>query len=137
MNMKIPLSPLAALLACSCAVFDVDNRRTLNWLDGHATPQSSGGRWALAPVALPVGIAAFAADACVVHPVCAVDDAWRDTHDFLWRHEQETELRSYAMAPLRAVATPVVFASDWLVRALFAVPPHEPEDAESQPEGKQ
>ncbi len=128
------------LLAGSCAIADSDNRRTLNWLDSHATPSSTGARWALAPVALPTGIVALATDAGIVHPCCVIDDAGIDVYEWLWTNEGETDLRRWAMAPVRAVLSPVAFAVSWTGRALFAIPPHgsdddpPPEPPATQPE---
>lgn len=120
------LTPL--LLAGGCAMAKADNRRTLNWLDAHATPSSTGARWAMAPIALPTGIVALAADAVIVHPCCVIDDASIDVYEWLWTNEGETDLRRWAMAPVRAVVSPFAFAVSWTGRALFAISPHESDD---------
>ena len=112
-------------LLAGCAFFAEENRRTLNALDAHLAPQSIAGRWALAPVALPVGGVGFAADVAVVHPASAVDDAWGDTVEWLWTPRNETRFRRTVLLPLVTLATPVVFVSDWVWRSVFAISPRE------------
>ena len=118
---------LLALLPslAACAVFERDNRVVLNSLDEHVAPSSDVGRWLLAPVALPVGAAAVTVDAVVVRPVTQLDDAWGDTVELLWEPGDQTPFRRVIVAPVMAVATPFVFAADWLARALFMVPDRE------------
>lgn len=110
-------------LAAGCAVGDAANRRTLNAMDAHLAPESIAARVALAPMALPAGTLALAADAVVVHPCCVLDDAWGDTSELLWRPRQESRFRRAVMLPVRALVTPIVFAADWLGRSVFAIPP--------------
>lgn len=112
------------MLTCSlagCAFLDEDNRRTLNYLDAHAAPESAAARWALSPVALPIALGAGALDAAVVHPATQLDDAWRDTVDLLWDYEQDSSFRAVLLTPLAVMATPPVFCGDWLLRAVFDV----------------
>ena len=111
---------VAAQLA-GCAFTNEDNRRTLNYLDAHAAPQSAGARWALSPVALPTALAAGVLDAVVVHPATQLDDAWRDTVDLVWDYEQDSSFRAVLLTPLSAVATPVVYCGDWLLRSVFDI----------------
>lgn len=109
----------ASLLLASlgaCTMFEDDYRRTLNLLDDDFTPDSTAGKVALAPLALPVGVLAFVADAAIVHPITCIDDAWLDTVELLWDSEDETTLRWALMTPVSALATPLVFAGDLLVR---------------------
>ena len=113
------------LHACAgCAIFDADNRRTLNALDRHLAPESSAARWALAPAGLPLGLLAGAADLVVVHPVSVVDDAWKDTVELCWTPRDESRFRRAVLLPLAILGTPVIFTGDWLGRALFDIPPH-------------
>lgn len=107
--------------SAACSMLRTDNRRTLNALDAAFTPDSTAGKVALAPVALPVGLAAFAADLTIVHPVVTLDDAWDDTTDLLWTPRGESTLRKVLFVPVAAVATPVVFAVDWFGRWLLPV----------------
>ena len=103
----------------SCAFLRPENRRTLNYLDANLAPQSATARILLSPVALPVGVAAGAADAVVVHPLTQVDEAWRDTLDVLWDYDQSSAFRQVLLTPLSVLATPLVFGGDWLCRAVF------------------
>ena len=131
---RLLLALAAAMMLCGlgasagCTIFDDDQRRTLNWLDESLTPSSPTARGLLLPVAVPVGVAGLVTDAVVVNPVLAIDDAWYVTRDFLWtRGEDESTLRRVLVAPFAAVATPVVFAGDWLLRVLFPFDPYEEE----------
>jgi hypothetical protein len=118
------LGAALVLTLSGCAVFEADNRRTLNALDAHASPPNAAARWALAPVALPVSFVAALADVVIVHPVCSIDDAWHDTVDWLWTPHGESKFRRAVLLPLSALATPFVFTGDLAARAVFAIPPH-------------
>jgi len=102
-------------------MFRTDNRRTLNLLDRELAPEDTAAKVALAPLALPAGIAAFATDLAVVHPIATIDDAWNDTEELLWHSEDESALRRALVVPLAAVATPFVFAGDWFGRWLLPI----------------
>jgi hypothetical protein len=123
------LAALLVLALAGCAQVKEENRRTLNALDAAATPQSEAGRWALSPVALPVGIVALVTDMLVVHPACSLDDAWGDTVQLLWTPRDESRFRRAVLLPLVTLATPLVFAGDWVGRALLPLPPREDDDA--------
>jgi hypothetical protein len=107
--------------AAACSMFRDDNRRTLNLIDRELAPASTGAKIALAPVALPVGVTAFAADLVVVHPIASIDDAWLDTEELLWQPKDESGLRRALFVPLAAVATPFVFVGDWVGRWLLPI----------------
>jgi hypothetical protein len=107
--------------AAACCMFREENRRTLEMIDRELAPASTGAKVALAPVALPVGVAAFAADLAVVHPIASLDDAWLDTEELLWQSKDESGLRRALFVPFAAVATPFVFAGDWLGRWLLPI----------------
>jgi hypothetical protein len=126
---------LVLLLAGACSMTERDNRRTLELLDRELTPPSTAGRVALAPLALPIGICAFAADLAVVHPIATIDDAWLDTRDLLWTPSHESPLRKVLFVPFAALATPFVFAGDWFGRWLLPISPHRDgaESATSRP----
>jgi hypothetical protein len=109
------------LLGAACSMFRTDNRRTLNLLDRELTPKDTAAKVALAPIALPVGVAAFAADLAVVHPVATIDNAWNDTEELLWRSRDESALRRALVVPIAAIATPFVFAGDWFGRWLLPI----------------
>jgi hypothetical protein len=113
------------LLVSACAVSDERNRLTLNAMDAHLAPESTAARWAVAPVAFPAALLGLAADALVVHPATVFDDAWRDTDDWLWTPDpSESRFRRAMLLPLVVLATPLVYAGDWLGRAVFAIDPH-------------
>jgi hypothetical protein len=112
-----------ALSLPACAIFEGENRRTLNALDEHLAPQSTAARWALSPLALLLGFGALAGDLLLVHPVCSVDDAWGDTVEWLWTPRGETRFRRTVMLPLVTVATPLVFAGDLAGRSVFPIEP--------------
>ncbi|HTE06719.1 MAG TPA: hypothetical protein VK824_11020 [Planctomycetota bacterium] len=113
------------LLLTACAVADKRNRLTLNAMDEHLAPESAAGRWAAAPVAFPAALLGLAMDALVVHPASVLDDAWRDTQDWLWTpRPSESRFRRAVLLPLVVLATPLVYAGDWLRHALFRVDPH-------------
>ncbi|MCA8974950.1 MAG: hypothetical protein KDC98_09520 [Planctomycetes bacterium] len=127
--MKSSFPLLVGLLLSACSMFERDNRRTLNWLDAELAPESSGVRYALLPVSIPVGLVGLATDAVIVHPVFSIDDAWGDTVELLWSPRDESSLRQALFAPVAAIATPVVFATDWVWRSLWAIDPRDEEDA--------
>jgi hypothetical protein len=118
---------LVILLALgACTTMRDDSRRTLDWLDAHAAPDSPTARAWLLPVAVPVGLLGWTADTVVVNPIAAIDDAWLDTRGLLWESKEESTLRRVLFTPLAALATPVVLGTDWLMRAVFPIEPHEP-----------
>ena len=109
------------MLAACTAVRD--HRHALDWLDATMTPASPTARGLLLPVAIPVGVGGLLTDILLVNPVLAIDDAWGDTADLLWKSQEESALRRVLFTPLAAVATPFVFAGDWLGRSLLPLPP--------------
>ena len=120
---------VAAVFSSSCTVFDRDHRRTLDWLDQSLTPSSQTARVLLLPVSIPVGVAGLVLDVALVNPVRAIDDAWADTVDVLWTAENETSLRRVLIAPLSAIATPIVFGFDWFWRCLWPLEPNKEDEA--------
>lgn len=125
----VALLLLTSWVPGGCAVFEEENRHTLNAMDEHLTPESEAMRWTLAPLALPVGLVGATADIVLVHPARVIDDAWGDTTELLWTSRGESRFRRAVMLPLVTVATPFVFIGDWLWRAAFAVPPREDEES--------
>lgn len=109
-----------------------DHRRTLDWLDETWTPASPVARRAVLPLAIPVGVVGLLTDTVLVNPACAVDDAWGDTVELLWTPREESPLRRALFVPLATVATPLVFAGDWLLRCLLPLSPRA-EESEEQP----
>jgi hypothetical protein len=110
-----------SLLLASCSMLDRDNRRLVSALDESVTPSSEAARMALLPLAVPVGTAALALDAVVLHPAVVVPDAWGDTVEVLWTSDEESSLRKALFTPLAAAATPAVFAGAWLFRSTWPV----------------
>jgi len=116
---------LFLLLLAGCAVFEQENRRTLNAMDERFTPDSTAARWALAPIGFPAGLVGGVLDMVIVHPSTVFDDAWGDTIELLWTPRDESRFRRAIMLPLVTIATPLVYVGDWLGRAIFAIPPRE------------
>lgn len=118
---------LAALLSVGggCTAVRKDSRRTLDSLDANLTPASPTARAVLLPVAIPVGFGGLLTDTLLVNPAFAIDDAWLDTVDLLWTPRDESPLRRALFTPLAALATPVVFAGDWLGRCVFPIAPRQ------------
>ncbi len=113
-----------ALLLSACAVFNRENTPTLNLVEDHLWPESTGARVVAFPAVFVLGVAAALVDAAVVHPTLVVDDSWRDTRDMLWDHFDwdEDYVTECASLPWRTAFTPVVFTGDFLARALFDIP---------------
>jgi len=134
MNRCATLLVVSAL--ASCAIGNEDRRRVLNYLDENVAPSSDAARWLVAPVALPVGLLAGAADAVVVHPLSQIDDAWLDTADILWEFDHDSNFRTVLLTPLSAVATPFVFGVDWMVRSVFDIDDHPDTVGDDEEEGQ-
>jgi len=120
-----PVALIVVVLLCSvgCAFTKHDNRRLLNYLDSQAegtwVADTTAGRITGAPIAIPVGAAAFALDVAVIQPVCAVPPAAKDTYDLLWKPRELSAFRKMILFVPVVVATPIVFVSDWAFRSLF------------------
>lgn len=109
------------LVSGGCTTLLDENRRTLDLCDAHLAPDSATARCLLSPIALPTGLVAGIVDTVAVNPVCAIDDAWDDTHDLLWVSREESTLRRVLFTPFAALATPVVFGTDWVFRSIVPV----------------
>jgi hypothetical protein len=123
---RVPRFALILVAVCSCAgcaFTHHDNRRLLNLLDRQAEgtwfADTTAGRITAAPIAIPVGTAAFALDVAVIQPVCAVPPAAKDTYDLLWKPRKLTAFRKMILFVPVVAATPIVFVSDWAFRSLF------------------
>jgi hypothetical protein len=114
---------LGLLLCCleACAIADEGNRRVLNYLDADWSPPTTAGRVLAAPLALPVGVVAAAADAVIVHPATQLDEAWADTADFVWDYDGISAFGSIMLAPFSVLVTPVVFGCSWVSRGIFGL----------------
>jgi hypothetical protein len=116
---KLILIVIAASMACGCAMFEEDNRRVLNSMDGAIHPETTWGRIAMAPAGVVVGTAGLATDALVVHPAHQIPKAWDDTVELCWEFGDMSPLRQTVLFPLRVGATPPTFVVDWLCRSMF------------------
>lgn len=102
-----------------CAIFNDDNRRTLNKMDELVAPQSAGAQVALAPLAIPVASGALLVDAAVVNPVMALEPAAEDTYELYWKpREVEPLTRAMLFVPI-VVLTPPTYAVSWFIHAFF------------------
>lgn len=117
-----------ALFACcamagGCAIADQNNRLLLNALDravqDTAITNSTAGRIAAAPLAIPVGTVAGVLDMAVVTPARAVSPAWKDTSEYLWEDPQGSDMRQLMLFVPKVVATPLLFTGDWAFRSVF------------------
>ena len=120
-NRLLRCSLLLLGLFAGCAVFNEENRRTLNRLDEWIQPETTGARLALAPAAVPLGTVAGATDMVLVHPVSVIPDAADDVYQLYWKPREMDWLRKVLLYPVYAIATPPTFAGDWLARSLFAI----------------
>jgi hypothetical protein len=110
---------LTLVLLTGCAVFDEDNRRSLNSLDEVIAPQSPANQIALAPFAVPVASGALLVDAFAVNPVYAVKPAALDTYELYWKpREVEPLTRAMLFVPI-VVLTPPTFVASWFVHSFF------------------
>ncbi|HLU40286.1 MAG TPA: hypothetical protein VK081_12945 [Planctomycetota bacterium] len=123
--MRRAVAWLSCALAGACAWSNPENRVVWNAFERNVVPEGGVAFWAALPLTLPVGLAAIVADTLVVHPLSVLDDAWRDARSLWegldWRGHYYTQL---GFLPLRAAATPAVFAGAFLGRACFDVAPH-------------
>ena len=119
---------LLALLVSGCAVLSSTNRRTLNAMDEHWSPDTATGRWTAAPLGFPAAVVGLLVDALFVNPALAVDDAWDDTVEWLWTPDpDESRFRRAVIIPLAALATPLVYVGDWIRLGFFLKPHVEPD----------
>jgi len=107
------------LLLAACAPLREENRFGLAELNEHVVPESTAGRWALSPVAMPVGLATYFVDGLLIHPLFVWDDAWTDTRDTVWDTRDESRFRKSLTFPLRVVGTPVVWVLSFVGRWLL------------------
>jgi hypothetical protein len=122
MNARFLLIQLLLLVVVSlngCAVFGKENRRVLNSLDDHISPQSPAVQIALAPVAVPAASGALLVDAAIVNPVHAVKPAAQDTYELYWKpRDVEPLTRAMLFVPV-VVLTPPTFVAAWLVHSFI------------------
>jgi len=131
---------LAVLTAGSgCAFTNPENMRLLTSLSAalddeeHSVPATAA--------LLVLGTPAAILDIFLVHPVCVIDDVWRDTVDVvgdMWENPQGgLTTQAFLFLP-KVVATPVVgvgnFLLSWVMRATFDLREIPPLDPEPEPE---
>lgn len=110
---------LTTVLLHGCAIFNDDNRRTLNKLDEVIAPQSAPAQVALAPVAIPVASGALVVDAFVVNPAVALKPAASDTYELYWKpRDVEPLTKAMLFVPI-VVLTPPTYVVSWFVHAFF------------------
>lgn len=123
LNTKYRQMIVLALFLQGCAIGQKDNRVLLNALDKSvadtAFTRNPWARGAAIPVVAPLGIAAGVVDVALITPARALAPAWEDTSSFLWENPQGSELRQMTLLLPKAVATPVLFGSDWAFRSLL------------------
>lgn len=124
-----------AVLSSACAMRNPANRPFTTRVGETMMPTTVPGIIISSPIILPVGAAAFAADALVYHPATKADDAWRDTKRACWRSfgQEGRFVSDCGSLPVRTVGMPVVFLLDWGIRIADDVPPS-PKDKEDEVE---
>ena len=111
----------AAALLPGCAVFNEENRRTLNVLDEWIQPEGTAAQIALSPVMVPTGTAVLVADMALVHPVCVIPEAADDVYELYWKPREMDFFRKALLFPVIVIATPPTFVGDWLLRIFFDI----------------
>ncbi|MCB1138732.1 MAG: hypothetical protein KDK23_08250 [Leptospiraceae bacterium] len=125
---------LLTSLAGACAVFDRRNTILINAVEEYLVPESKPGQYLLAPIYIPVGLAAGVLDAFVVHPLRMIPRAVQDTDDSLWEFSEESGYVTHAGSVVyRTAFSPVFFAGAWLFRSAFIT--SDPEYEEEKPPG--
>jgi hypothetical protein len=114
---------VCCVMAGGCAITDRNNRLVLNSLDNavqdSAITNSTAGRIAAAPLAIPAGTVAGVLDMAIVTPARAVRPAWKDTSEYLWEDPQGSDMRQMMLFVPKVVATPLLFTGDWAFRSSF------------------
>lgn len=107
--------PLLFVITSGCAVLDEDCRRITRSLDSNLTPQSTGAKVALAPIAVPVGFTALAMDGLVINPVCAIPQAFDEASDAAFEKVEFQGLFEIVLFPMRILTFTAVFAGSELL----------------------
>jgi len=100
-----------------CAILEKENRRVLNRLDEKVQPETVQSRVALAPLMIPAGSMALAADAMVVNPISEVPDAWDDVYELYWKPRDIDAFRKSIVFVPCVLLTPPTFAGDLALRS--------------------
>ncbi len=110
--LRMLMIPLTATLF-SCAVLKAENRPLTAYLDEHATPESAAGRAALAPLALPAGLATLALDAVLVNPLQQLPDAL-EVGEAPFKIAEDAGALELILFPMRVITAPVLFVGAWI-----------------------
>ncbi len=104
-----------------CAFANSKNRRALNLLDQHISPESTGSQIAAAPFVIPVSTTAAVADLALIHPLCSIPEAADDTYRVLWENPRGSDFRNAMLILPKAATTPIFFVGDLTARCLFDI----------------
>lgn len=110
---------LMVLLSSGCAAFRENNRPLTNYLDSKINPETTTGKVALAPVAVPLGFCSLTLDAAVAYPVAKLPGAVNDTTDIVWRNPSGGYMREVFLFAPKVVITPVVFTGVFIGKGYF------------------
>lgn len=127
---RIPILALAltAALSSSCASVDRDYTALTNYLDRTVVPDSQVGRWAAAPVLIPLTVASFTADNLIVVPAVQLGSALMHTRDYLTEDSVYDTSGYYSYAALRPIQlalTPAIFFAGWIGGSVAGWETHE------------
>ena len=121
-----PRARRPADLALRFAFSNRRNRVLVNCCEKVLVPENAAAKWAMAPIILPVGLAAGVVDTLLVHPASVVDDTWLDAKSLLWEPTDRGYVTECAVLPVRAILTPPVLAWFFASRTVFDTPPWPP-----------
>ena len=107
----------------NCAGFNKRNTPLIVAVEDNLVPEKQPQKILLAPIYIPIGIAGGILDIFIIHPAIQTVSAFVDTKDFLWDIRFNGYMTEMGSLPIRAVASPVVFTIDWLIRSAFDVSP--------------
>lgn len=115
---------LLAFSLCGCAFLNRDNTPALNFVEKKLWPEKTGWKIASFPLVFPLGLAAVATDAVIIHPASVIDDAAGDTGDVLWDNFKwdKQYVTACTSIPWRGIATPPFFTGNFLGRAMIDIP---------------
>ena len=130
MDRLILTACIAVLLlsGSSCASADRDYTVLTNYLDRTVVPDSQAGRWAAAPVLIPLTVTSFTADNLIVVPAIQLGSAVMHPHDYLTEDSFYDKSGYYSYAALRPIElalTPVIFFAGWIGGSVAGWETHE------------
>ncbi|MEQ9367259.1 MAG: hypothetical protein RIF32_23710 [Leptospirales bacterium] len=107
------LTALVISGAANCAVLIPEHRVLTRLLDEHLAPESPVARVALAPAAVPVGLAALSIDGVLINPVRRVPDSIENAN-FVFDEVPYAGIGEILVFPMRVVTYPVIFFGSML-----------------------